>query len=77
MANETIVGSRSRSGGLSLERSSGVEVDEICKLVLLGVKGHIRELLGELFDKLEGYIEAGFEVGIHHDRSRPASLDFG
>jgi hypothetical protein len=36
--------------------------------IMLDVKSDIGELLGELFSQARGQREAGFEVGIEHDR---------
>ena len=75
LANETIVGSRSRSGGLSLASSERRRGDEIRELVRADVPGDVRELLGELIGKLMGHMEAGLEVGVEHDRICPAVRD--
>ncbi len=42
-------------------------VDEVCKLVLLDIPGHVGVLFGELFGEFEGNIEPRLEVGIQHD----------
>ena len=52
-------------------------VDEIRELVLLDVPGHVRELLCELLGEREGDVESGLEVGVEHNRIRPAVRECG
>ena len=50
--------------------------DEVRELVLADIPGDVRVLLGELFGKLEGYIEAGLEgwLSARQDLSRSSGL---